>query len=179
MWWIFPVSLITIAIGFGIWFMFEEDDFKTFFGLSFLALSILSLFVFGVMAIVNKIGTSESEVKLINTKPLYAFVDNSNKDIKGGGNIFLWKVQSGTTYEYRFVTMGNKGKVIKTENADNVEIADNEINNIRLESYGVEIIRTSSFWKFMYGDCCVTDEKYKVAYIPPNSISTDFKIDLE
>jgi hypothetical protein len=140
---------------------FIED---LFFG--FLFWGGISLFVLSLFAI----GCETTPVKVSEQK-IYALKDNSQTN----GSFFLG---SGTIDEeqyFFYVIDTEKGKRIEKQLADESYVVETNNETPKVVTY--ERRYKSAFARFMYGD---TNGNYEYRfYVPKNTITTDFTIDLE
>jgi hypothetical protein len=125
----------------------------------------------------------DSNYKDVNTIKIYAFEDISQTNSNGIGNIFLFQYSASEELKFRYITDGEYGKAIKSDNIKDYEIIDNENDSPRIETITFTTKhKNKGIIKFLLGNKNIKRDEIiykKLVYIPKGSMKTDFNVDLK
>lgn len=156
--------------------MFATDKFydwgDLFFG-AFLSFCISGLVAFSSLFVVSAIctGCAEMDYKLTETIEITALNDNSAVS----GHFYLGSGHIGEDVKYYFIEETEKGKHTNSVDADYSYIIESNNEKPRIEVYSPEFKNNRVLRWFAVE---MADKEYRI-YIPENSITTEFSVDLQ
>ncbi len=111
------------------------------------------------------------DYKLAETKQIYALKDNSSLK----GSFFLGSGYVDEEQKYFFIREEDGGKKMDTVDADQSVLYEGE-KQTKIEKY--EPVIKGKISRFLFTSSSPRDPKYKL-YVPKNSITTDYTVDME
>lgn len=113
----------------------------------------------------------ETEPKFKETIEITALKDNSELH----GSFYLGSGSIDEETYYYFMTETNKGKKMDKVSTKDAYLNEGETENTYIEVY--DLVFTNSIAKFLFGESSGYDEY--IFYIPENSVTTEFNVDME
>lgn len=168
LWW------LVIIGGFALGFYFvKEATWGSMSFVDYVAAFILGTVasLVGLMIVVLLVFIPETETKFKEKIEITALKDNSQIQ----GNFFLGSGSINEESYYFYMTNTNKGKKMEKAKVENSYINENSDNDTYVEVYDVMI--KNGFAKFLFGKTTV-DSEY-IFYVPEDSVTTEFKVDME
>lgn len=108
----------------------------------------------------------------IETKEIYALTDSSELE----GSHYLFSGYVNGKLVYRYIVNTDKGKKIETVNCDNAYFVEGA-HSPKVEIHTTELAGEWCHWlSFGLG---YVDSEYLVFYVPENSITTEYNVDLK
>lgn len=112
----------------------------------------------------------ENDYVKVNEIEISALKDNNNMS----GNFFIGIGYIDEEMNYYYVENTEKGKIVKKIDANNVYIVEDNEEQPRIEEYKAQF--KNEKWLLIAANC---NNSYKKIYIPENSITNEYNIDLE
>lgn len=137
----------------------------------FAACAVLLWFILMVTSHIVAVCAAETQWKLVETREIYALNDN----VGVSGRFYLGSGHVEDEMKYYFVEKTEKGKVVNSIGAKNAYIVESNAETPRIEKLEKRWTNNIVFWF----TCSLGPNisEYKI-YIPENSVTTDFNVDL-
>ena len=176
----FVVAAIVALVGFVVFVCHEKEEIKgtkdavwcliPLFLLMQIA-GVICALLFAAVSTAVVACNAETQWVLVETKEISALNDN----ITASGSFYLGSGRVDGEMKYFYVEETNKGKTVDSISADNVYIVESNTEKPRIEKWQEKWENESLVWLSLCDGTNVIE--YKI-YIPENSFTTDFNVDL-